>query len=827
LLGDNGVGKTSLLCRLSQQEQSNLTQDIIVNVKAVRLEKGVIARIWDFSPEEIQSRFVRLFLNARSLYVVVLDAGKDKDNAKIHYWLSQIKANSPDAPIVVVVNKTDLSDFDFDTTLFKEQYKIVGVVHTSGVTDDGIAELKQTLIQQIKKLPYFEYPRPLSWQAAMWAIDKQLAKKDSIEIVEFEELCDGQGVKNKHLQQKLLAVMSQTGLVTSFSGQPRLSSTIIIDPIWVVKMARKILHSEFVDNAGLLELSMLSKIFKDAKHFKPRHIDWLIELLEQFELAIILGKGQRLLIPSRVVGGQQSEQDNTTGKIRFRLHYQGYVDNQVIALLCNEFSSINLNDRVYWGTGVSVAVDGGIAKIQISEDCRSIDIWATSNEFLLKVRQWLTDINKQYYKAVEQIVICNENQSLTYVDIDKLLLSEQQGERFYTPDYSGGIIGASMLIAELLFDYRLEPYVSKYNFHVLNYQGIKQIEVDLPMDASWIFLTGHNGFGKTNILQAIALAVRCTNISAAQPRAKIALSVDGQLCEVSFNGLNFLKSPRRILGYGASRLDMGSDRNTKQYESYASLFESQVLLRNIEREGLSRWYFIDAHKPKFHDCVEKFKQLIPNLHDIEVDNDSNVWYIEKDDQGNPLPKVQFNALATGYQNIIAMVGDIILNLAEPRKKHEDIALTDNMQAIVLIDELELYLHPSWQKRLPQLLTDMFPNVLFIASTHSPMPILGAPANSAVFTVNRTAHEGITMRRYDDEIDTSRLLPNSLLTSPIFDMPDITASNNSAGDYTYTQDNFEKIKALQEMEERIAGFDNEAAELAAIARYESDEGEGEL
>ncbi|MFT4930094.1 MAG: hypothetical protein ACI8WB_006230, partial [Phenylobacterium sp.] len=215
--------------------------------------------------------------------------------------------------------------------------------------------------------------------------------------------------------------------------------------------------------------------------------------------------------------------------------------------------------------------------------------------------------------------------------------------------------------------------------------------------------------------------------------SQVVMTLDDQLKTIPVSNTETNASNYRTMGYGASRLDMGSERSTTVYRPASSLFESQVLLGNIEKEGLSRWYFKKQDKAKFDKCVDIFKQLMPNLAHIIVDDNSEVWYIEKDDEGFELPKIQFKDLASGYQNIISMIGDIILNLNAPIKSEEDPCLKDNMRAIVLIDELELYLHPKWQKRLPQLLTDLFPNVLFITSTHSPIPLLGAPKNSAFFT----------------------------------------------------------------------------------------------
>lgn len=79
-------------------------------------------------------------------------------------------------------------------------------------------------------------------------------------------------------------------------------------------------------------------------------------------------------------------------------------------------------------------------------------------------------------------------------------------------------------------------------------------------------------------------------------------------------------------------------------------------------------------------------------------------------------ELSLNQLSHGERIVLAMVGDMAkrLSLANP--------LLDNPlegQAIVMIDEIELHLHPSWQRKIIQNLERTFPNCQFIITTHSP------------------------------------------------------------------------------------------------------------
>jgi predicted ATP-binding protein involved in virulence len=78
----------------------------------------------------------------------------------------------------------------------------------------------------------------------------------------------------------------------------------------------------------------------------------------------------------------------------------------------------------------------------------------------------------------------------------------------------------------------------------------------------------------------------------------------------------------------------------------------------------------------------------------------------------------FAMLSEGYRNMVAMVADIAWRAAVLNSRHGSEAhlLTEG---VVLIDELDLHLHPAWQRRIVVDLRRTFPKIQFIITTHSP------------------------------------------------------------------------------------------------------------
>jgi predicted ATP-binding protein involved in virulence len=82
-------------------------------------------------------------------------------------------------------------------------------------------------------------------------------------------------------------------------------------------------------------------------------------------------------------------------------------------------------------------------------------------------------------------------------------------------------------------------------------------------------------------------------------------------------------------------------------------------------------------------------------------------------------------LSDGYKTSLAMVMDIACRAVEANPHLGEEAL--NVPGIVLIDEIELHLHPSWQQRIIPDLQRTFPNVQFICTTHSPQVLSTVPS----------------------------------------------------------------------------------------------------
>lgn len=168
--------------------------------------------------------------------------------------------------------------------------------------------------------------------------------------------------------------------------------------------------------------------------------------------------------------------------------------------------------------------------------------------------------------------------------------------------------------------------------------------------------------------------------------------------------IEFLSPDSRLLGY---RDCLNPASNLEQLFSWFKTQEWGALQKKERRHVLEA-------------VREAIVSMIPGAQKVWWDVDWNEILIETAIQGKS-QTIPFHLLSDGYRNMIGMVADIAYRMAtlNPQLEADVIKQTEG---IVLIDEIDLHLHPKWQKQIVERLLDTFPKVQFVASSHSPFII---------------------------------------------------------------------------------------------------------
>jgi uncharacterized protein (TIGR02646 family) len=287
---------------------------------------------------------------------------------------------------------------------------------------------------------------------------------------------------------------------------------------------------------------------------------------------------------------------------------------------------------------------------------------------------------------------------------------------------------------------------------IRNFRAIEHVVLEyrqpMPDREPWLLLLGENGVGKSSLLKAVALAMaddaervrREPDASAVVRRGarsgevRLAFS-DGREVVLGFRSGRPEFEVRgevpalMVLGYGPTRLPPppGSAREPARRVDVDNLFDPFSPLSDAES-----WLADVGQVPSgaFNLHATDLKTLLPMEPEDRLHRRNGRLYATSRGQSAPLAE-----LSDGYRSVIALATDLILHLA---------AYWPSMKAaegLLLIDELEVHLHPQWRMTIVSLLREVFPKLRVIATTHDPLSLQQTEPGEVVL-LRRTDRTGV-------------------------------------------------------------------------------------
>ncbi|VAW71803.1 hypothetical protein MNBD_GAMMA12-2131 [hydrothermal vent metagenome] len=298
--------------------------------------------------------------------------------------------------------------------------------------------------------------------------------------------------------------------------------------------------------------------------------------------------------------------------------------------------------------------------------------------------------------------------------------------------------------------------------------GIKNLTIDFNDHMN--FICGPNGIGKTTILECVAhsFSASSTNIlkrnvlsDSGSFQSIVEIDGENQNSNVVIQDFDPEKQSNinGLRQYAKYLLSLKVTR-TFQYQPLASVGKDSAKNENtnfqeaksgVNINEVKNWfvnrYLYSAHKGALTEQQQHNLKLAKSCFSLlnsefsfsSVRASSNEIMIN-----TPNGEIYYEYLSSGFKSCLSILFGIIKDI-EFRFKDPCINAGD-FNGIILIDELELHLHPEWQGKIAKILTKVFPDVQFITATHSPHIIQDANPNEIIALENNDGNA--TRRKLD-------------------------------------------------------------------------------
>ncbi len=392
-LGDGGVGKTYSIYRITHKgkQPPSLKTTPGVNITPYECEGSATnINFWDFGGQEIMYSMHRCFLTERTCYVVTVTNRWSEVMRQARRWLKNIECFAPDSRVILAVNLWEgvsYSDLDIDVlrteftklTIDKVEY------NAADRNGDGIQKLKESIKDEVGKLPSVKAKVPKSWKEIMEKVrnmtDDSGKSLNYITKEQYQKICEDAKLKDpRKTSDELLDWFNCLGVCFSYHKNAKDGSKIteymILKPEWLTNAVYIIVNNcqgkvkhGCITYEDILRVLNHPQIYIVKKlKYNQDELRYLLEVMRKFRLSFELPEKREFvpaLCPNKTPDNLRPK--NSKLHVRCEVRYDYLPDSVVHRLMCD--CSEDLRFERCWLKGLYIRDPYGLhAVCEMSKD---------------------------------------------------------------------------------------------------------------------------------------------------------------------------------------------------------------------------------------------------------------------------------------------------------------------------------------------------------------------------------------------------------------------------------------------------------------------------
>ena len=457
-LGNGDVGKTHTIARLIRNGEKpdetftgDSTPGIAISHKTYPIDgQDIQVHFWDFGGQDILYSMHRMFLTDRTIYVVMVDARNETKGSQAREWLDTVKSFAGDAPVLLVVNKTDQNPgvtVD-ETTLMGEYPNLKQIIYMSAL-NAGKQEFEKTftraMIDLIRSSDVPKMKWPKNWKKVKDAL--QNLRSPYIRSGDYEKICADCGV-----EQDGATVLNWCNDLGVCFCRPdfRLRDYVILNPDWITNAIYTILFNrrETVQNGMISQEDIDALLRNDGRQKKVKRVKkdlrysyqdttYVLDVVRKFHLSYQVDRDTEFfpMLCSEISSSVAKEYADLEDTLEFHMEFDYLPNNVLHRLMVEHWQELDLEN--VWRTGARFRQkDTGLSAVVKIHD-NTLIIYVRSNNAELHGRNTYLSImegsvdrirNELRLPSTKKWLIYKQGGKQHEFDYEELLLMLADGE---------------------------------------------------------------------------------------------------------------------------------------------------------------------------------------------------------------------------------------------------------------------------------------------------------------------------------------------------------------------------------------------------------------